>query len=120
MISFAVIATSVYFIGFGAAFLVRPELADRLGLRWTSAAGRTEVRCYYGAVSWALAAFLLYLLHRHLGLEALTGATFLAGAVFTTRVIGTAIDGGWRDAYTKTAIPVEGLFVLALLGARWL
>jgi len=105
---------------FGAGFVFRPELADRLGLAWTTASGRTEVRCYYGAVSWALATFLLYLLHHHHGLEALTGATFLAAAVFGCRVVGTAVDGGWRDAYTRTAIPVEGLFVVALLACRWL
>ena len=35
-------------------------------------------------------------------------------------VIGTAIDGGWSDPYTRTAIPVEGLFVLALALIRFL
>ena len=120
MVTFAVIATSVYFVGFGAGFLVRPAFAEQMGLAWTNKAGKTEVRCYYGAISWALAAFLLYLLHAHLGREALTGATFLAGAVFTSRVIGTAVDGGWSDRYTKTAIPLEGLFVIALLASRWI
>ena len=114
MITFAVLATSLYFVGFGAGFLVRPELADQLGLRWTNAAGRTEVRCYYGAVSWALSGFLIYLLAHHRAVDALTGVLFLATGVFTTRVIGTLVDGGKSAEYTKLAIPVEGLFVLVV------
>ena len=120
VITFAVIATSIYFIVFGTGLLARPELAGRMGLQWTDPSGRTEIRCYYGALSWGLAGFLLYLLHRHHGLEALTGATFLASAVLASRVVGTFVDGGWREAYTKTAIPVEALFVVCLLAARWI
>lgn len=32
----AAVGTALYFFGFGAGFLFRPELADRLGLRWTN------------------------------------------------------------------------------------
>ena len=117
---FAVYAAATYFVVFGAGFVLRPEFADRLGLKWTGPAGRTEVRCYYGAVSWALAGFILYLARQGLAVEALTGVLMLAGAVFTMRVIGTAIDGGWSDPYTRTAIPVEGLFVVMLGVIRFL
>ena len=112
--SFTVDAAALYFVGFGAGFVVRPELADQLGLHWTSPAGRTEVRCYYGAVSRALAAFLLYLQHRSHTVDALPGVLFLAGAVFTMRVIGTTVDRAWHERYTRTAIPVEALFVLVV------
>ena len=71
-------------------------------------------------MSWALAAFLIYLNTRGLATEALTGVLFLAVAVLLTRVIGTWVDGGWNDDYTKVAIPVETLFVLAVAAVRFL
>lgn len=116
----AVYAAAVYFFVFGAGFLFKPALVERFSLRWSAAAGRTEVRCYYGAVSWALAAFLIYLSAQGLITAALTGVLFLAVAVLLTRVIGTIVDGGWEDDYTKVAIPVESLFVLAVAAVRFL
>lgn len=114
----AVSAAIAYFAAFGAGFVFRPALVERFSLRWTTAAGRTEVRCYYGAVSWALAGFLGYLLAEDLAVEALTGVLFLASAVLVVRVLGTAVDGGWSDPYTRLAIPTEALFVAGLLVAR--
>ena len=116
----AVDAAAGYFLVFGAGFIVRPELVERFSLHWSAPAGRTEVRCYYGAVSWALAAFLIYLSRRGLVTEALTGVLFLAVAVLVTRVIGTLVDGGRNDDYTKVAIPVEAMFVLAVAAVRFL
>jgi len=75
----AVYAAATYFVVFGAGFVVRPAFADRLGLHWTGPAGKTEIRCYYGTVSWALAGFILYLRHQGLAVEALTGVLMLAG-----------------------------------------
>lgn len=115
---FAAAATATYFFGFGAGFLFRPELADRLGLRWTNRAGRTEIRCYYGAVSWALGSFLLYLSVRDQAADAVTLGLFLSTAVLVSRVVGTLVDGGWSDEYTKLALPTEAVFVAALLVAR--
>ena len=80
-VELAVAAVMGYFVVFGFGFLVRPELADRFGLRWVRPAGRTEVRCYYGAVSWGLAGFLGYLWNRGLEVEALTGVLILAGGL---------------------------------------
>lgn len=108
-----------YFVVFGAGFLNRPELADRFGLAWTRAAGKTEVRCYYGAVSWGLAAFMGYLWSRDLAVEALTGALILASAVLVTRVVGTVIDRAAPDPYTRLAIPTETVFVVALALIRF-
>ncbi|HTN99037.1 MAG TPA: DUF4345 family protein [Microthrixaceae bacterium] len=118
MHQFAVIASMIYFVVFGAAFVFRPEMISRLGLEWTNAAGKTEVRCYYGAISWALAAFLGYLLSQDLALEALTGMIFLATAVLVTRTIGSFIDGGWSETYNRQAVPIESAFVALLLVFR--
>lgn len=116
--TFAVSAAIAYFAVFGTGFVFRPALVERFSLRWTTDAGRTEVRCYYGAVSWALAGFLAYLLAEDLAVEALTGVLFLASAVLVVRILGTAVDGGWSDPYTRLAIPTEALFVVGLLVAR--
>lgn len=117
---FAVLAAAGYFAVFGLGFVLRPELVDRFALNWTDAAGRTEVRCYYGAVSLALAAFLAYLLSQDLATEALTGVLFLAVAVLVTRVVGTLVDGGRTHPYTRMAIPVETGFVVAVAAVRFL
>lgn len=116
----AVLAAAGYFAVFGAGFVFKPELVERFALRWTDAAGRTEVRCYYGAVSWALAGFLVYLLTQDLATEALTGVLFLAAGVFTTRVIGTVVDGGRDHPYTRLALPTEAAFVVAVAAVRFL
>ena len=109
-----VAGAAAYFAVFGTGFVFRPTFVEGFGLRWTNAAGRTEVRCYYGAVSWALAAFLVYLLARGRAVDALTGVLFLAGAVFATRVVGTIVDRGWREPYTRLALPTEAAFVLVV------
>ena len=114
----AVIGAIIYFVGFGAVFLARPGTVERLGLAWTDAAGQTEVRAYYGGLSWALAGFLTYLLTQDLDLEALTGVLILASAVLVTRVIGATIDRGWAEIYNRQAIPIEAAFALGLLVCR--
>lgn len=114
----AVLAAIGYFAVFGVAFVARPVLVERFALAWSDPAGRTEVRCYYGAVSLALAAFLAYLLSEDLAEQALTGVLLLASAVLVVRVAGTVVDGGWTHEYTRTAIPVEALFVVALATVR--
>lgn len=118
MTELAVLAAIAYFAAFGLAFVARPELVGRFALRWDDAAGKTEVRCYYGGVSVALAAFLAYLLVEDLAVEALTGVLLLASAVLLVRVVGTAIDGGRSHPYTRTAIPVEAAFVIGLALVR--
>jgi len=117
---FAVGAAAAYFFGFGAGFVVRPAFADQLGLTWINPAGKAEVRCYYGAVSWALSGFLVYLMTQHLTVEALTGVCILATSVFTMRLISTTIDGAWAEPYTRTAVPLEALFVVATVTIRLL
>lgn len=107
-----------YFFGFGAAYIFRPSLADQLGLAWVNPAGRTEIRCYYGALSWALSAYFAWLaLGGHVVL-ALTGVLFLAVGVLSMRIIGTTIDRAWGERYTRLAIPTEAAFVIALFVVR--
>ncbi|MFN8051784.1 MAG: hypothetical protein U0Q22_10130 [Acidimicrobiales bacterium] len=89
-----------------------------MGLAWTGPAGRTEIRCYYGAVSWALSAFLVYLVRRGDALDALTLVLFLATGVFVSRVVGTTIDRAWGERYTRVAVPVEAAFVLVVAVVR--
>lgn len=120
MIDLAVLAAIAYFAAFGVAFLVRPELVGRFALRWDDAAGRTEVRCYYGGVSLALAAFLGLLLADDLATEALTGVLLLAGAVLAVRIVGTLVDGGRSHPYTRTALVAESGFVVGLALVRLL
>ena len=115
----AAIGTALYFFGFGAGFVFKPELASRLGLAWTNAAGRTEVRCYYGAVSWALGGFILSTVADDRAVDGVTLALVLASAVLVTRAIGTVVDGGRREAYNRVALPTEAAFVLALAIARF-
>lgn len=112
-------AAAAYFAAFGLGFVVRPELVGRFALSWDDPAGRTEVRCYYGAVSCALAAFLVYLVAEDLARHALTGVLLLASAVLAVRVAGTAVDGGWRHPYTRLALPVETAFVVAVAVVRF-
>lgn len=114
----AVLASIAYFTVFGLAFVARPELVRRFALAWDDPAGKTEVRCYYGAVSVALGAFLTYLLVEDLAAQALTGVLLLASAVLLVRIVGTAIDGGRDHPYTRTAIPVEAAFVIGLALVR--
>ncbi len=116
----AVGAAAIYFFVFGTGFVFRPELVDRFALRWTDAAGKTEVRCYYGAVSWALAGFLVDLLTADLAGQALTGVLVLASAVLVVRIVGTVVDGGRSHPYTRMAIPVETAFVLGVAAVRLL
>ena len=114
MITFAVGATIAYFVGFGAGFVFRPDLVERFGLTIVRPAGRTEVRCYYGMVSWGIAGFLGWLLAHDQGRHALVGMLILASAVLLGRIVGTILDKAKDDPYTRLAIPTETAFVFAL------
>jgi hypothetical protein len=105
-----------YFVVFGLGFVVRPALVDRFALRWTDPAGRTEVRCYYGAVSIAIGGVLALALSEDQADLALSAVLILASSVLVTRVLGTVADGGWQHPYTHLAIPTEAAMV-AVVGA---
>ena len=101
-----------YFTLFGGMMMFNPTAIDGLGLQWTNPAGKTEVRCYYGALSWSLAASLIYLWSGGLIREAVTIVLFLATAILVSRVIGSFVDASWGEDYTKSAIPIEIVFVI--------
>ncbi len=114
LVDFAVIAVVGYLSVTGLNFLIRPTSVSLYSIAPVDPTGRTEVRCYYGALALGLAGFIAYLGITGLGRQAITGMLFIAGAILATRVVGTAVDGGWRSSYTRLAIPVETGFVVAL------
>lgn len=114
LIDFAVVAVVGYLAVTGLNFLLRPGSVSLYSLSPNGATGRTEVRCYYGALALGLAGFIAYLGLTGLGHQAITGMLFIAGAIFVARLFGTMIDGGWTSSYTRLAIPVEAGFVIAL------
>jgi len=107
LIDIAVVLVVGYFLVTGLTFLVRPESVAFYGLSADGPAGRTEVRCYYGALALGLGAFVGYLGLNDLGREAITGVLMIASAILVVRVIGAF-------AYNRLAVPTETGFVVAL------
>ena len=114
--SVAVIGLVGYFFGMAIVFVLNPiKNAESFSVKPVDNAGKTEIRVYYGGISFALGAFLLYLTVA-LGtpVYSLVGGLFFATTVFVTRTIFLCVDKGWKCPYTKLAIPAEGAFVVAL------
>jgi len=114
LIDVAVVLVVGYFAVTGLTFLIRPSAVGFYDIRPDGPAGRTEVRCYYGALALGLGGFVGYLGFRQLGREALLGVLVIATAILVTRIVGATVDGAWRERYTRTAVPVEVVFVVAL------
>lgn len=114
LLNVAVVLVVGYFLVTGLLFLVRPEAVVMYDLRAQGAAGRTEVRCYYGALALGLGGFVAYLGLNDLGREAIVGVLMIAAAILVVRVVGAFVDDGWSEPYNRTAVPVEIGFVLAL------
>lgn len=114
--SVAVIGLVGYFFGMAIVFIISPlKNAESFSIKPVDNAGKTEIRVYYGGISFALGAFLLYLtLALKTPVYSLVGGLFFATTVFVTRSIFLCVDKGWKCPYTKLAIPCEGLFVIAL------
>lgn len=113
---FATICLALYFFGMAVVFITNPlKNAESFSIKPVDNAGKTEIRVYYGGISFALGAFLLYLMFTlSTGYYSLVGGMIFATTVFTTRTIFLCVDKGWKCPYTKLAIPAEGLFVIAL------
>lgn len=113
---FATICLALYFFGMAIVFITKPlKNAESFSIKPVDNAGKTEIRVYYGGISFALGAFLLYLMFAlGTGYHSLIGGMIFATTVFTTRSIFLCVDKGWKCPYTKLAIPAEGLFVIAL------
>ena len=112
----AVICLACYFFGMAIVFIISPiKNAESFSVKPVDNAGKTEIRVYYGGISFALGAFLLYLTYAtKTPVHSLVGGLFFATTVFVTRTIFLFVDKGWKCPYTKLAIPAEGLFVIAL------
>ena len=112
----AVIGLVLYFFGMAVVFVTNPvKNAESFSVKPVDNAGKTEIRVYYGGISFALGAFLLYLtIALGTPVYSLAGGLFFATTVFVTRTIFLFVDKGWKCPYTKLAIPAEGLFVIAL------
>lgn len=112
----ATICLMIYFIGTAIVFITNPiKYGKNYSVQPVDAAGKTEIRVYYGAISAALGLFLGFLAFACARpFFALCGGLFFSNAVFWTRLIFTFVDKGWKCPYTKLAIPAEGFFILAL------
>ena len=114
--AFAVICLIGYFWGMAVVFISKPlKNAESFSIKPVDNAGKTEIRVYYGGISFALGAFLLYLaLTLHTATYSLVGGCIFATTVLVTRTIFLCVDKGWKCPYTKLAIPAESAFVVAL------
>jgi hypothetical protein len=114
--AFATICLALYFFGMAIVFISKPlKNAESFSVKPVDNAGKTEIRVYYGGISGALGAFLLFLAFS-LGTAyySLIGGMFFATTVLVTRTIFLFVDKGWKCPYTKLAIPAESAFVIAL------
>lgn len=113
---FATVCLALYFFGMAIVFITKPlKNAESFSIKPVDNAGKTEIRVYYGGISFALGAFLLYLAYAtKTPMHSLVGGMFFATTVFVTRTIFLFVDKGWKCPYTKLAIPAEGAFVIAL------
>ena len=113
---FATVCLALYFFGMAVVFIAKPlKNAESFSIKPVDNAGKTEIRVYYGGISFALGAFLLYLAYAtKTPMHSLVGGMFFATTVFVTRTIFLFVDKGWKCPYTKLAIPAEGAFVIAL------
>lgn len=114
--SVAVIGLVCYFFGMAVVFITSPlKNAEKFSVKPVDNAGKTEIRVYYGGISFALGAFLLFLtIALKTPYYSLIGGLFFSTTVLVTRTIFLCIDKGWKCPYTKLAIPAESAFVVAL------
>lgn len=114
--AFATTCLALYFFGMAVVFISKPlKNAESFSIKPVDNAGKTEIRVYYGGISFALGAFLIYIaIATGTAFHSLVGGMFFATTVFVTRSIFLCVDKGWKCPYTKLAIPAEGAFVIAL------
>lgn len=112
----AVIGLVLYFFGMAIVFVTNPvKNAESFAVKPVDNAGKTEIRVYYGGISFALGAFLLYLtIALKTPVYSLVGGLFFSTTVLVTRTVFLCVDKGWKCPYTKLAIPAESAFVVAL------
>ena len=112
----ATIGLVIYFLCTAAVFVTNPiKFGKNYSVQPVDNAGKTEIRVYYGGISFALGLFLALLafLFGH-PFYSLVGGLVFANTVFFTRLVFTFVDKGWDCPYTKLAIPAEGAFIVVL------
>lgn len=112
----ATIGLVIYFLCTAVVFLAKPEKFGRqYSVQPVDNAGKTEIRVYYGGISFALGLFLAVLafVFGH-PFYSLVGGLIFANTVFFTRSAFTFVDKAWSCPYTKLAIPAEGAFIVVL------
>lgn len=110
------IGLCIYFFCTAVVFLSKPEkYGKQYSVQPVDNAGKTEIRVYYGGISFALGLFLAILafVFGH-PFYSLVGGLIFANTVFFTRFIFSFIDKSWSCPYTKLTIPAEGGFIVAL------
>ncbi|MCL2105757.1 MAG: DUF4345 family protein [Oscillospiraceae bacterium] len=114
-VTLAVFGLAIYFLGMAAVFVAKPvKNAASFAIKPEGPAGVTEIRVYYGGISFALGFFLLFLFFKGHGDYALVGGLVFSNVVFFTRFLFTFVDKGWKEKYTKLAIPAEAAFIVLL------
>ena len=90
----AVIGLVGYFFGMAVVFISSPlKNAEKFSVKPVDNAGKTEIRVYYGGISFALGAFLLFLtVALKTPYYSLIGGLFFATTVFVTRTIFLCVD----------------------------
>lgn len=112
----ATIGLVIYFLCTATVFVTNPiKFGKNYSVQPVDNAGKTEIRVYYGGISFALGLFLALLafLFGH-PFYSLVGGLVFANTVFFTRLAFTFVDKGWDCPYTKLAIPAEGAFIVVL------
>jgi hypothetical protein len=116
------VASALVWLPYGLFCLARPDfLREAAGVAVESATGRTEVRAMYGGLQAALGILVvLGVADRRRERGVLTVLAVLCAGLFSARLIGVLIDGGF-SSYTASGLVFEGgstLAALALLGGR--
>ena len=112
----ATIGLVIYFLCTAVVFIINPiKFGKNYSVQPVDNAGKTEIRVYYGGISFALGLFLAVLafVFGH-PFYSLVGGLIFANTVFFTRLTFTFVDKGWNCPYTKLAIPAEGGFIVVL------
>ena len=112
----ATIGLCIYFFGTALVFILNPvKSAEKYSMKPKDEAGVTEIRVYYGGISFALGLFLAiraFVFGKPF--YSLIGGLIFSNTVFFTRFAFTFVDKSWKCAYTKLAIPAEFAFIIAL------
>ena len=97
-VTIATFGLAIYFFSMAVMFITNPlKNASMFAIKPDGAAGVTEIRVYYGGISFALGLFLLILFFNGHGDYSLIGGLVFSNVVFFTRFIFTFVDKAWKE-----------------------